>query len=215
MSTTSFSSLAPSGLPPTVAVPADAPQPSSARDGDAVPPSPKPSARALEIACGGGAPQPHIEFTAATNPANIARDLAAAAKSQGGAVREFTVYAVRDDRIGQPLDSAFVNGARIDGYGMKGNASLPLDKLVATVMSSGVLQRGGTLALGNIDESKLTPGLLSGLAKKHGITIAVESRGPGIDLHAPNGTVTSDPSRAIGRLHLRGGCGPGLQKSES
>lgn len=114
--------------------------------------------RALELACGGGAPQPHIEFTAATNPANIARDLAAAAKSQGGPAREFTVYAVRDDRIGQPLYGAFVNGARIDGYGTKGGASLPLDKLVATVMSSSVLQRGGTLALGNVDEGKLTPG---------------------------------------------------------
>ena len=98
---------------------------------------------------------------------------------------------------------------------MKGDASLPLDKLVATVVSSGVLQRGGTLALGNIGESTLTPGLLSGLAKKHGIAIAIESRGLGIDLYQPNGTVTSDPSRAIGQLHMRGGCGPGLQKSES
>jgi hypothetical protein len=215
MSTTTFPSPASFGLPPTVAVPADSIHPSSARSGDAVPPSPKLSARAIELACGGGAPQPHIEFTATTNPANIARDLAAAAKTQGGPAREFTVYAVRDDRIGQPLDGAFVNGARVDGYGMKGGASLPLDKLVATVMSSGVLQRGGTLALGNIGESKLTPGLLSGLARKHGITIAIESRGPGIDLYQPNGTVMSDPSRVIGQLHMRGGCGPGLQKSES
>jgi hypothetical protein len=167
------------------------------------------------MACGGGAPQPHIEFTATTNPANIARDLAAAAKTQGGPAREFTVYAVRDDRIGQPLDGAFVNGARVDGYGMKGGASLPLDKLVATVMSSGVLQRGGTLALGGMDLDKLTSGLLGKLAQKHGITIAIESRGRGIDLYPPSGTVTSDPSREIGQLHMRGGCGPGLQKSES
>jgi hypothetical protein len=170
---------------------------------------------AMKFACGGGAPQPHIEFTSSTNPATIARDLAAAAKTQGGPVREFTVYAVRDDRIGQPVDGAFVNGERISGYGMKGGASLPLDKLVATVMSSGVVQRGGTLVLGNIGESRLTPGLLSGLAKKHGITIAIESRGTGIDLYQPNGTVQSDPSRAIGQLHLRGGCGPGLQKPET
>ncbi len=78
----------------------------------------------------------------------------------------------------------------------------------------GVLKRGGTLALGNIDQDKITPGLLAGLAQKHGITIAIDSRGSGIDLYQLNGTAQSDPSRAIGGLHLRGGCGPGLQKND-
>jgi hypothetical protein len=166
------------------------------------------------MACGGSAGR-YFEFTESTNPAAVASDLAAAAKTQRGSASEFSVYAVRDDRIGQPVDGAFINGARVSGYGMKGGASLPIAKLVATVMASGALQRGGTLVLGNISQSTLTPGLLSGLAQKHGITIAIESRGDGIDLHQPNGTVTSDPSRVIGELHLRGGCGPGLQKPRS
>jgi hypothetical protein len=214
MSITLLPSIAPSGLSPNAAAFADANSTSSARVGDAVRHGPRPSARSLEVACGGSAGR-YFEFTADTNPAAIARDLAAAAKTPGGPAREFSVYAVRDDRIGQPVDGAFVNGARVSGYGMKGGASMPLAELVATVMSSGALQRGGTLVLGNISESRLTLGLLSGVAKKHGITIAIESRGPGIDLYQPNGTVTSDPSRVIGQLHMRGGCGPGLQKPES
>jgi hypothetical protein len=214
MSITLSASVAPSGLQPNTGAPADAKNTSSAPAGAAVPHAARPSARSLELACGGSAGR-YFEFTESTNPAAVASDLAAAAKTQGGPAREFSVYAVRDDRIGQPADGAFINGARVSGYGMKGGASLPLDKLVATVMASGALQRGGTLVLGNIDQSKLTPGLLSGLAQKHGITIAIESRGDGIDLYPPNGKVTSDPSRVIGELHMRGGCGPGLQKPES
>lgn len=107
-----------------------------------------------------------------------------------------------------------VNGARVTGYGMKGGESLPIDKLVATVMTSGALQRGGTLVLGNMGQDRLTPGLLGTLAQKHGITIAIESREPGIDLYQSNGTVKFDPSREIGPLHMRG-CGPGLQTPQT
>jgi hypothetical protein len=166
------------------------------------------------IACGGGAPQPHIEFTQDTNPATIADSLAATAKAQGGAAKEFTAYTVADNRVGHPQDAAFINGARVDGYGMQGKTSWPIGKLVGTVMASGVLQRGGTLALGGIVGSKLSDGLLSGLAKQHQITIVIQGAQGGIDLYRPDGRVESDPSRVIGQLHTRGGCGPGLQRSD-
>jgi hypothetical protein len=128
----SISSTPSSGLPPNTSMLADVKSPASTPG--VAPTNRTPSARTFELACGGGAPQPHIEFTSSTNPATIAHDLAAAAKTQGGPVREFTVYAVRDQRI---------------------------------------------------------------------------------DLYQANGQVTHDPSRAIGELHTRGGCGPGLQKPET
>jgi hypothetical protein len=215
MSITLSACVAPTSLLPNDVAPADANNTSTAQTGAAALLFSVPSARSREMVCGGGSAGRYFEFTESTNPAAVASDLAAAAKTQRGSASEFSVYAVRDDRIGQPVDGAFINGARVSGYGMKGGASLPIAKLVATVMASGALQRGGTLVLGNIGQSTLTPGLLSGLAQKHGITIAIESRGDGIDLHQPNGTVTSDPSRVIGELHLRGGCGPGLQKPRS
>jgi hypothetical protein len=167
---------------------------------------------AAYIACGGSLKPGagYLELEKARPGETLEQQLAGYAKTlKGKPLREFVVYPVGDDKVLPSKDEIFTTGSRISGYGMKGDQSCSINKLVETVMKNNLLQKGGTLGIST--RSEISNGLLTALAKKYQITIAVDGLDAGIDFHLPTGEVKTDEKQVFGEPGTRGGCGPGLQ----
>jgi hypothetical protein len=81
-------------------------------------------------------------------------------------------------------------------------------------MKNNVLQKGGTLAIAALGADRVTKSVISQLAKKYQITIALQSTDfRGLDFYFSTGAVRTDENQTFGIPGTRGGCGPGLQPS--
>jgi hypothetical protein len=129
-------------------------------------------------------------------------------------LKEFVIYPVSDSRISPPSDKLFTSGSRIDGYDMKGDKSSFVSDFVAAAVKNNIIQKGGTLGFSGSSEH-LSKDLLTQLAKKYQIVIAVRSADYGINFYLPDGTFKTDPSQTFGPINTRGSCSPGLQPARN